>query len=523
MDAYFGIDLSPVGIESAVIDSQKGVAPTIIEPGSKMAAVAFVVDSSSFRHNEKSPALQLLQGSRLLFGEQAEKNFKNSKISQIATDFFDNPFSGNGAAGYSSLELSKKHIQGYIERLEKTIPNKAASCVCALPGSWHGELKKFWPELKSTISLGNVTAFNSGLLASSLAYEMPLPKVGPFYFIDITRQSASITTLEFNGSELRSVKTELIPEVGEAFFRDEILKFFVETLKTVTGKVPVQNRKDSQVLYDQIDPCLRLIDSEGVYQISIDDLQADISRESLALQLKKVWKPLYQKVKARVKALDEKIKPFFKVSSRVSIIPGFVEELKDIKNSVVECLPPSHLAMAACYFASNKEFIENTRDELVVALGKQSLLGYDKVTPFGFMVNEDFVTHKSVRTALKNTDYPTVFRTGTDGILRRMESPTHLLFQGRILPLSGEPFYVGSDLGKKRNGLQIVEDIVNLKKCHFLLEPQSDCWRIVSQGGVLLNHKEIQDSANINIGDIIEIRDTGLLFMVVKRVSSQLV
>lgn len=506
MDAHFGIDLSPVGLESAVIDGEKGDTPVIIEPGNKVAAVAFVDDSNS-----------------LLFGNPAEKRFKNSKTSQITSEFFDNPLSGNGIAGYTSLELAKKHIREYVERLEKTISNKASSCVCGLPGSWHEDLKMFWPELKSIISLGNVAALDSGLLASSLAYEKPLPKAGPFYFIDITRQNASITTLEFNGSDLRSVRTELISDVGEAFFRDEIFKYFVEALKTATGKVPVQNRVDAQVLYDQIDPCLRLIDSEGVARVVIDDLQADISRESLSLQLKRVWKPLIQKVTARANALDEKIKPFFKVSSRVSIIPGFVVELENIENSVVECLPPSHLAVAACHFARDKELVESSSGELVVSMEQRSLLGYDEVTPFGFMVSEDFAKQKPVSPVPAATDRPSVFRTGDNGILRAKEPPTHLLFQGRMLPLSGESFYVGNNLGKKRNGLQIVEDIANLKKCHFMLEPQSGSWRIVPQGDVFLNREKIRDSETVYAGDIIEIKDTGLLLMAVKRVSSQLV
>ncbi len=506
MSTYFGIDLSPVGLESAVIDEENSDHPVVVDPGNKVAAVAFMDGSKS-----------------LQFGNPAEKRFKNSKSTQVTEEFFDNPLTDRGIEGYTSLDLSGKYIREYVERLENSIANKASSCVCALPSSWRADFVALWTELKSTISLGDVAVVDSGLLASSLAHEKPLPKSGPFFFVDITRQNASITTLEFNDSALQSVRTELIPEVGEAFFRNEIFKCFVEALKTATGKVPVQNRSDAQILYDQIDPCLKLIASEGVAKVVIDNLQADISRDLLALQLKRVWKPLIQKANARANALGEKTKPFFKVSSRVSIIPGFVQELENIKNSVVECLPPFHLAIAASYFARDKELIKGGGDELIVSIEQHSLLGYDEVTPFGFKVSDGFVKKKPVLPVLDVTDQPTVFRTGENGFLRSKESPTHLLFQGRMLPLSGESFYVGSDLGKKRNGLQIVEDIPNLKKYHFMLEPESDGWSIVPQGGVLVNRKEICDLKAIYAGDIIEIKDTGLLLMAVKSVSAQLV
>ena len=500
MNAYFGIDLSPVGLECAVIDGKNSDTPVVIDPGNKVAAVAFMDETKS-----------------LLFGNPAEKRFKNSKSSHITEEFFDNPCSGNSIDGYTTMELSKKHLQEYVERLEKSISDKVFSCVCALPNSWNADFMEIWSELKPSIALGDVVAIDSGLLASSLAFEKPLPKTGQFFFIDITRQNGSITTLEFNGTELRSVKSELVPDVGEAFFRNEIFKCFVEALKTATGKVPVQNRADAQILYNQIDPCLKLIQTEGVAKVVIENLQADISRDLLALQLKKVWKPLIQKVKARVDALGKKVKPLFKVSSRVSSIPGFVE-LEGIKNIVVECLPLSHIALAASYLAADMDLVRNSGDELVVSLQQGSLSGYDDVSPFGFKVSENLEKKRPGPSIPAITEQPSVYRTGLDGFLRSNESPTHLLFQGRMIPLSGESFYVGSDLGKKRNGLQIVEDIANLKKYHFMLEPKSDDWNIVPQGEVLLNRKEIQDSEIVYAGDIIEIKDTGLLMMAVKSV-----
>lgn len=415
--------------------------------------------------------------------------------------------------GATWAELARRHLMAVYA----AAPDGATSLL-AVPEIWiqSGHHQRVL-ETAHAAGLPAVGTIDRGLAAAALGRSHALTPGAPVLHLDLLRGEGILTTLHYDGQRLRTAGTPIpVPSGGGHRALEEAIMLGLDgRMAEDSGVLPSEHPELAQALYDQLPTLLDTLRTASAAAMEASSSRLVLTRDEVGVFCRKLNQRLASAVESACGMSSSKGVHLLKLGASAAQVPGLRETLASVRGVVVEELPVGHAALAAahlCEALGLDAVSQDARPEPIVELSVDVLVGYADLAPI-----DNAATFADPEPA-ENPDRQ--FHTGPSGFITR-DVPTHLLFQGRALPLEGNSFIIGKDPGEDVAGVRVVEDFPGLAPVHARLTREGGAWHAEpGANGVplLLNQQPIAEQAPLQTGDILTLGDTGLKTMLIHTV-----
>ncbi|MEZ5566330.1 MAG: FHA domain-containing protein [Gammaproteobacteria bacterium] len=231
---------------------------------------------------------------------------------------------------------------------------------------------------------------------------------------------------------------------------------------------PLHNPDAEQALYDRLPDWFSRLARDGDLTLTLEmpggTFDATVSALEFRTQMALACEPLLQRLRLRV---AERGPHLLQVHARLAEVPGIIDGLRRLPDTVVHVLPPGAAA--------------------------QGLVGSGVVPGVGHLVVE-----------LPWDDGPADFSTPPNELSAPSASvPTHLLMGHQLYRLGPQPFRIGSALGPDESGIALDPAVRGLSRQHCTLRLEQGALFVFdhSRFGTRLNGHRIDGTAMLQPGD----------------------
>lgn len=236
-----------------------------------------------------SPAYALIEGDKLLFGQQAKaqariqpQNIHNKFWHRLDTRALDNPF---GQMRHCA-DIAHEHLLHLSRETEIS-----GDVVIAVPAHYSQE------QLSLLLGIVEQSPFRViGLVDGSLARALPQLESTRTSYLDIQLYDISIAHLELIDDLWQSKQTIKLPDCGWLVLQEKLYQSIADTFVTQTRFDPRGNSSAEQALYDELPRYLQLLQDREVINIESGEHTARIESSTLAKSCQNIYKTIYQAV-----------------------------------------------------------------------------------------------------------------------------------------------------------------------------------------------------------------------------------
>jgi len=335
-----------------------------------------------------------------------------------------------------------------------------------------------------------------------------------FLYLELTRAQGEVSLLARTGDHVCvSGQPWVVPGCGLRAVEDALMDGLDARLATDAGISPSETPELEQALFDALPGLLDTLARGAAASLELERTPLRLERAEAAAMLDKLTGALAEHVREAISARELKGAVLIKLGPCAARVPGLREQLESIRGVVAEPLPAGHVAVGAASLARNL----NLRPQDPAHPGKviteapvSALSGYEELAPLANAAR----AHADTSGARDR-----LFTTGPGGFITPA-APSHVLFQGRAVPLEGNTFAIGREPGDGACGIAIEEDFPGLAPVHARLTRHEGTWHAAegTQGAeVLINQRGLSGEARpVSVGDVLTLGDTGLKAMLIR-------
>ncbi len=300
--------------------------------------------------------------------------------------------------------------------------------------------------------------------------------------LDIQLHRTVLTLLD-QGATLSRADVDVVLYSGLADIHEAWVSAVADTFVRSTRFDPMHIAETEQTLFDRLPGWIK--EFENTLELNIELTHQDrsyevtVHRQKLLQATAAIYERIVEHIRGR---LDEHLPTVLLISQRIAGLPGLADILAQLPDVKV-----------------------HVRDSVAVAQNATTKLDAIK-TPEDSL---QFVT------GLPWMDKETVAEISTTA--RRIIRPTHLIYDGRAIPLSGATFVVGSEIDDRRPGLQIDSNRPGVSRKHFDLQITEHEVHLEDHStyGTILNGHRIDGRTQVKIGDRIRLGSPAIELLLV--------
>lgn len=262
-----------------------------------------------------SPGYALLEGKKLVFGEQAKKlariqpqNINNQFWLKLGTEPLDQAF---GKMRHCA-DIAHEHLLHLAQQID-----------------WAGDVVLAVPSNYSTAQLSLLAGIIGqspyqvvGLVDNTLAKGLPDLGGTQATYLDIQLHSISVDNFELCDGFWCRRKTLALANCGWLALQEKLCTGIANAFIDQTRFDPLSSASSEQLLYDQLPLHLEQLQSSAMINIELGEHTARIDRETLGASCQNI----YQKIKQASPSSGSTLYG----STRLSVLPGFVQEFSGL-------------------------------------------------------------------------------------------------------------------------------------------------------------------------------------------------
>lgn len=335
-------------------------------------------------------------------------------------------------------------------------------------------------------------------LAAYLANQKKIPSsMQECLYIDITFEEAYVTVLSRNEKYLEVAHVHSEEGLGFSVAEEIILDAADNIFFQHTKVRPSRKGETEQKLYEQIHNWL--FTGEEEHQFNVAGRKVTIKVQEIAEALKNYADKLVHFTLGQLKLLNQsgQQRPVL-LSQQISMLPGINKQLARLPGvTLLQCEGGGTVCHGAKLW---REILESQ------AVHNASSKSLELIE--GGQSGE--VEHGAGNAeTIASTENALCFHTGVGGFLDSGSvKVTHLLFQGRCLPLNNETFRIGRDIPDNEPGLRIVHDLPEVSSFHCELRKRPDGFMELTglgEGEVYHNDRPADIGTPLKVGDYLGI------------------
>ncbi len=325
-----------------------------------------------------------------------------------------------------------------------------------------------------------VRAFVDAGVATAAALDLPRGAI----VLELGLHHVAATRVDVDGGELRRRSALVRTRGGLESLQEGALQLISDAMVLRTRFDPLHDAANEQTLYERLPQWLAEAAAEGSVRAGLEvrgeRFEVELSRDQFAERAA----PLYRDIVALIHELRPAGAALTIVLPDVATrLPGLVEALAEFRGCEFRVAPPGSAALAAAQIA-----VERPESGAVRLL--RGLPRFD-----------DAVLDAAQRDASFRVQAPDA------GVIA---PPTHLLWSGRALELTGRSLPVGRAPGAA--GLQLPDGLAGVSREHCTLRDDGEGIVLVehSRFGTLVNGERVAGRVRLRAGDVVRVGDPGV-------------
>lgn len=459
-------------------------------------------DESGRQLGERDPgfASQTFEGD-WLFGQEARGNARLSP-NETAGGFWDrlhlpdDPISER-IKGLSNRDAALEHLSAFCRKRQIR-----GDAVFVIPTSFSSAARSILLKIGKDAGLKNCACVDAGLASFLINRTRLRADTNKVFYLDITRSAlyGGVVTVSDEIASSESMASD--DACGFAMLEEEV---FLKSDKVCLEQMKIRPSKKGateQALFDQIPMALDGLKSNALGRFDINGRQAEMTIEVYEEATKVFFDTLVGFIRNLLQGESGQQEPsMILVSHRLSELPGIEDQMKRLPD-----LQPVFADKDYCL--SRGAFMWKS----ALGSGEPSEASTKEIR-FGQQEAEEAEEQEAELTLSepvpKSGDRSRLFSTGAEGFLKSTRSsPTHLLFQGWLLPLGKGSFKIGRVLEEGTNGLLIEHPIDDVSDQHCELhisglgEITLTDW---GEGRVYVNDEPAKSGQALKVGDYLGI------------------
>jgi hypothetical protein len=320
----------------------------------------------------------------------------------------------------------------------------------------------------------------TGIVDAAVAATALEPAGERVLHLDLELHHAVLTLLE-NGPEVRRTQSELLPRHGLLSLQEKWVEAIAGAFVRRTRFDPLHEARNEQVLWNSLGEWLAKLEDDAAIEISLADgteqRSVEITRESLLHATRDRYDAICRFVQHQCPA---GVQTDVLVSDRVAAAPGLVAVLATVPAVTVRSLPHGAAALGALRYA----------DQVRRAPGQVALV---------------------TRLATSHTPRASGEPATLSASVAPAERPTHLVFAGRALPISGVPLAVGSAVPGADRSLQVPAGPgVSREHCRVVRRDGNAWLEDRSTYGTFVNDSPVRGAVALRVGDRVRLGNPGI-------------
>ncbi len=351
-------------------------------------------------------------------------------------------------------------------------------------------------------------------LAVWLACRKELPgSASQLLVADADWQSGILTPLSVNSTEIRTQQPDRFGG-GLREVESRLLAVLDDLFVQQTRLRPSRKGAHEQELYQQLPSLLETLRTSAQATLKVAGLGAVVERQALLPAVEPLATALVSAVRQALHAdRSPESPPVVLLHRCLSALPGLLAHLDRLPGLTVRPLPSDHAATdAAVMWLSaqpegalseiNPRQLQRQRpgnprpDGQAISSGGGAAAG--SAEPPG-------LTSQRAEDLAAASQPPRPYSTGAGGFLETAsQPPTHLLFQGMVLPLDGWPFLIGREVPDGEPGLRIEHPLPEIAARHCQLDrtPSGEI-EVIALGEAITwwNDQRVPTRQTVQVGD----------------------
>jgi len=331
----------------------------------------------------------------------------------------------------TNRDAAGKHLSVALPALEG-----AQTPGCALtPSSMNETARTQVREIFSKQGLNNLALLDTSI-AACLAHRGALGQASQALVADLGWDRGAVTLLDCPDDHL-AVNTVLTFEPGFREMEIALMAELDELIVKQTRLRPSRKGATEQALYDQLPGLLANLLQQPQASVEISGKPAAIERAALLSAATPVIQALTAKLREALEQCNAPFVPLI-LDDQLALAPGLREHLARLPE-LTPIWPPTPHDRASAGF----RWLAENQDAPLESVNPRAIeWGPSEREP-----DAAYAPPESGRGC---------FHTGVGGFLDgAVPEPTHLIFQGRALPLDGRPFMIGRTIPSDKPGLRI--------------------------------------------------------------------
>jgi hypothetical protein len=389
------------------------------------------------------------------------------------------PWQAAGVA--TAADLAHAHLSSL---LADPVRDEAAQLLLAVPAGYSRE------QLGLLIGIANECGVTvRGLVDQGLAGCASVPPVPHMLHLDLHQHQAVATLVEVARAEavLRRARYELLPGCGLLAFQQALAESIATVFVRETRFDPLHEAATEQRLYDALPQWLAALAAAeeipaefasptATHRIALRRVQL----EQAVATLNDAVLRLVQGARPAGRALQVCVTP------RVAAMPGLLARLAELRDCVVVELAAGAAALGALQFAAA---IVRPADALALV-------------------------HRLPLAAAAAVE---LTPPGAGGV-PAADVPTHVLFQGRAWPLTGEPLVLGWSVGDASRALTLPAGIAGVSRSHCTLQAQDGQAFVTDHStyGTFVNDERVGGRLALRVGDDLRLGAPGVKLQLIR-------
>jgi len=424
----------------------------------------------------REPGFALLEDDELATGLKAFENarikprrIQNRFWSSLTTDALpDRRFQHLSAADLASRQL---------EQIWQVVASSGDRLVVAVPAYMKGENLGLFLGIAHELDVPVVGLVDAAVAATRREYAGAVP-----VHVDLSLHATTLSRLRQNG-QVQLDRSEVIESGGMLSLYDAWIRIISDAFVKQSRFDPLHTAETEQLLLDRLSSWLTAAAANDTVMLDIEYRGITHSAELESLDLISAAAPVYQRIASQLRAIYRAEEtPAIQLSDRAARMPGLADMLAARVGGEVFLLEPGATARGLLTRCRDMQ-----RGDGGVTLIRQ--LPWDQ-SPVSIRRDEAPVA---------------------------AGQPTHLLFENTAYPIDGRALLMGSQPVAGERWIDLRGDMPGVSRRHCSIERKNgQCiLQDYSRYGTFLNGHKIDDSAVLQVGDLVRVGSPGYEFRLI--------
>ncbi len=462
-----------------------------------------------------SPGIGAIDDNTWCFGNAAQANVRIAPA-ETFTGFWANLNLPEEPVSKSFPEVTNiMAAYGHLESLTASLNFDDQPIVWVCPSTFTDTALDAVKDISNDLGLKGTEVLDAAIAALLGNQDRISGSVEELFFLDITLQEVYLTRLSRNEKwfQVQSVARE--ETLGFSALETKILHTADTYFFQQTRIRPSRKGETEQALYEQIHEWLFSDGDTTQHTIDVAGRTVTITHQEIAEVLNSYGDTLVHFILEKLKTLNKNggNRPLI-VSERISMLPGLLDQLSRLPEMTLLPISKKH---GICHGGSiwrallEEGSVTDPSPKRIEVLDAEQPKSNDARSP-------------EIETAPLSSPVVACYHTGEGGFLDYSPpSVTHLLFQGRCIPMEHDTFRIGREIPDTEPGLRIEHTIPEVHSLHCELRRRPDGFLELTgwgDGKVWHNDEPAEVNQPLVVGDYLGIGGHRLELMLLSLVQS---